>query len=45
MPYAVVIDLNGRTIVLSVHPTFEAAQAVADASPFVDAQVRGPVRI
>lgn len=44
MPFAVVLDFNGRTLVLSVHPTYEAAFAAADASPFVDAQVRGPVR-
>lgn len=39
MPFAVVVELNGRTLVLSVHPTHKAAFEAADASPFADARV------
>lgn len=39
MNYALVIKLNGRVIVLSIHPTFEAASAAQAASNFADAKV------
>lgn len=39
MPFAVVVTLNGSTVVLSVHPTLEAANAAAKASLFADAFV------
>lgn len=39
MEFAVAVKLNGETIVLSVHPTLEAAKAVAKESSFTDAFV------
>lgn len=39
MKFAVVIFLNGRKIVLSVHPTSASAGLALHASPFKDARV------
>jgi hypothetical protein len=39
MKFAVVLFLNGRKIVLSVHPTSASAGLALHASPFKDAQV------
>ena len=39
MKFAVVLFLNGRRIVLSVHPTSASAGLALQASPFKDAKV------
>lgn len=39
MPFAVVVELNGLSVILSVHPSYKAAFEAADASPFVGAKV------
>lgn len=37
--FHVVVTFNGKPVLLSIHPTLKAAQAAADASPYVDARV------
>lgn len=39
MKFAVVLILNGRQIVLSVHPTSASAGLALQSSPFKDARV------
>jgi hypothetical protein len=39
MPYALVVELNGRSVFLSVHPTLKAASLARSRSAFKDAKI------